>query len=387
MKRKRTIFTFLVCLIVATVMLVGCTVEEPAPSPAPTPTPEPTPAPEPAPEPEPEPEPAPAPEPEPEPEPEILELTISSHNPPEGPPGESIDAWAAWVEEQTGGTPEMTVYHGGALLSGEEAFRGTQTGICDVAYYVMDRQQGFLLNMVMALPFMGFPDQRTTGLIYGDLLDEFPEMVNEWEGRDVKLVAWMMMPGTQIHNTVREIRTPADLEGLSIHCAEAANAEVVEAAGGIAAELDIADMYMSLETGLLDGIFNHFPVLFIFGVIELPTYHTIFGDGINMNAMCIIMNNDVFNALPSDIQDIIDESGPVWHDMFLGADLGFQGFTKGLCEEAGHSFVYLTPEEIGVWRDLVKDTVHQDWLDECEAAGLPGQAIYDRALELIEEYK
>jgi TRAP-type C4-dicarboxylate transport system substrate-binding protein len=240
--------------------------------------------------------------------------------------------------------------------------------------------------MVISLPFMGYPDQRTTGLIYRDLLNEFPAMSEEWEGRNVKPVAWMMMPGTHLHNMVKEVRTPEDLAGMSIHCAEAVNVEVVEAAGGTAAELDIADMYMSLETGLLDGIFNHFPVLQIFGVIELPNYHTIFGDGINKNAMLIIMNNDVFNSLPPDVQAIIEESGPVWHDMFLEADLGFQGFTMGVCQEAGHEFVYLTPEEIAVWQDLVKNTVHQDWIDECEAAGLPGQAVYDRALELIAEY-
>ena len=72
--------------------------------------------------------------------------------------------------------------------------------------------------------------------------------------------------------------------------------------------------------------------------------------------------------------------------MFLEADLGFQGFTTGMCIDRGDSFVYLTPEEIEVWRDLVKDTIHQDWIDECEDAGLPGQEVYDRALELIEEY-
>lgn len=318
---------------------------------------------------------------------EITELTVNDHNPPDQPPSDSMDAWAAWVEEQTGGTPEITVYHGGALLSGEDAFRGTQERICDVAYYVLDRQQGFLLNMVISLPFMGWPDQRTTGLIYRDLLDEFPEMVEEWEGRDVKLVGWMMMPGTQLHNMVKDIRTPADMAGMSFHCAEAVNAEVVEAAGGVAAELDIADMYMSLETGLLDGIFNHFPVLFVYAVIDLPTYHTIFGDGINMNAMCIIMNNDVYNDLSSDVQDVIDESGPIWHDIFLESDIGFQMFTMGMCIDRGDSFVYLTPEEIEVWVDLVRETVHQEWIDECEAEGLPGQEVYDRTLELIEEYK
>ena len=57
----------------------------------------------------------------------------------------------------------------------------------------------------------------------------------------------------------------------------------------------------------------------------------------------------------------------------------------GLAQEAGQEFVYLTPEQIAVWQDLVRDTIHQSWIDECEAAGLPGQAVYDRALELIAE--
>ena len=319
-------------------------------------------------------------------EPSLTELTVSDHNPPEGPPGETLDAWAAWVGENSAGTLELTVFHGAALLTGEEAFRGTQTGICDVAYYVLDRQQGFLLNLIMTLPFMGFPDQAKTAQIYQDLMDEFPEMVEEWEGRDVRIVSFIMMPGTHLHNDVREIITPEDLAGLSIHGAEAALVEVIEAAGGTAAELDIADMYMSLETGLLDGVFNHFPVLFIFGVIESMQYHTIFGDGINKTPMMIVMNNDIYNDLPAEAQSAIDNSAPFWAEIFLEADLGFQGFTMGLAQEAGQEFIYLTPEQIAVWQDLVRDTIHQSWIDECEAAGLPGQAVYDRAIELIEEY-
>jgi TRAP-type C4-dicarboxylate transport system substrate-binding protein len=312
---------------------------------------------------------------------------VNSHNPPEGPPGETLEAWAAWVEEHCKGRVELDIIHGGALLKGEEAFRGTQTNVCDVAYYALDREQGFLLNLVMQLPFMGWPDQRATGLIYGDLLDGLPEVVEEWEGRDVKLVGWMMMPGTHIHNTVKEIKTPEDIKGMSFHCAEAMLTDMLEAAGGTGAELDISDMYMSLQTGLLDGIMNHFPVLVVFGVWELPTYHTVFDDGINMTPMMIIMNNDVFNGLPSDIQKIFLDSGQIWHDMFLEADLAFQGISTGMCLEAGHNFTHLTPEEIAVWSDLIRGTVHEAWIAECEAAGLPGQAVYEKALELIEEYK
>jgi TRAP-type C4-dicarboxylate transport system substrate-binding protein len=321
-------------------------------------------------------------------EPEVISLVVNDHNAAEGPPGESIEAWAAWVEEQSGGRVELDIIHGGALLAGDEAFRGTQTNVCDVGYYVLDRQDGFLLSLVTQLPFMGWPDQRTTGLIFGDLFDEFPEMVNEWEGQDVKLIGWMMMPGTHLHNTVKEVRTPDDIVGMSFHCAESMLTDMVEAAGGTSAELDIADMFTSLQTGLLDGIMNHFPVLVIFGVWELPTYHTVFGDGINMSPMCIIMNNDVFNGLPADIQQIFLDSGPIWHDIFLESDLAFQGVSLGMCVDAGHTITYLTDEEIQVWVDAIRQPVIDGWLADCEAAGLTSaQEIYDRTLELIEEYK
>ncbi len=320
-------------------------------------------------------------------EPEVYHLIVNDHNPPEGPPGESIEAWADWVEEQCAGRVELEIIHGGALLTGEEAFRGTQTNVCDVAYYALDRQDGFLLNLVTQLPFMGWPDQRTTGQIYMQLLSEFPEMVNEWEGQDVKLIGAMMMPPTHLHNTVKEVRTPADIEGMSFHCAESMLTDMVEAAGGTAAELDIADMYTALQTGLLDGIMNHFPVLVIFGVWELPTYHTVFGDdGINMTPMYIIMNNDVFNGLPADIQQIFLDSGQIWHDIFLEGDLAFQGVATGMCLDAGHTFTYLTPEEIAVWRDAIREPVIDKWEADCADAGLTSaEAIYDRALELIAE--
>jgi hypothetical protein len=52
------------------------------------------------------------------------------------------------------------------------------------------------------------------------------------------------------------------------------------------------------------------------------------------------------------------------------------------CEENNHTMTYLTPEEIAVWRDACKATIQDAWIAEAEAAGLPGQEVYDRCLEL-----
>jgi TRAP-type C4-dicarboxylate transport system substrate-binding protein len=315
--------------------------------------------------------------------PEIISLTVNDHNPAESPPGQSLDVWAAWVEEQSGGRMDLTVHHGQALLTGEEAFRGTETGVVDIAHYALDRQDGFILNGVVTLPFMGLPDQRTTGQLYWQLMDEFREMRDEWG--DVKPIGAMMMPGTHIHNNKRDVVTPDDLKGLQLHCAEAMNARAAEAAGATSVEIDIADMAMSLNTGLIDGVLNHFPVTFVFGALEFLTHHTIFGDGgINMTPMFVIMNQDVFDDLPRDMRDIMEASGQIWHDTFLEADLGFQGFTMGQAQEMGHSFIQLTPEQIAVFFNLVKGPVHDGWLAECDSEGLPGQEVYDRLKELTQ---
>jgi TRAP-type C4-dicarboxylate transport system substrate-binding protein len=304
---------------------------------------------------------------------------VNDHNPPQSTVAAAWDIWAQWVEEQSAGRLKVTVIHGGALLTGDEAYRGTQSGVCDVAHYVVDREDGFLLNLIMALPFLGWSEQHVEGK-YMTLLDEFPEMSAEWEG--VKIIGMMMMPPTHLHNIVKEVKTPADLAGMKIMGAEAMTVEAVGAAGATAVEIGIMDMTPSLQTGLIEGVINHFPVCGIFGALELLKYHTVFGGGgINMTPMFAIMNTAKFNSLPADLQKILIDSGQMWTD--TQAELDVQSMEQALAMCEGHTFTNLTPEQIKVWYDLVKAPIHDKWIAECEAAGLPGQEVYDRALELV----
>lgn len=366
--RKRLIMTASICLILMVAVLAlapSCAEPAPAPTPAPTPTPAP----------------APTPTPAPAPAPEVIELTFNDHNPPPSGPAQSYDYWAQKVEEESGGRLKITVIHGGALFTGDEVYRAVQTGACDGGHYVVDREDGFLLNLLMTLPFMGWPEQHVEDK-YQVLLDEFPEMQAEWEG--VNVMHFMMMPPTHIHTVDKVIKTPDDIAGVKIFCAEATLAEIVKAVGGTAVELGIMDMTPSVQTGVVEGVLNHFPVLKVFGTLELTKCHTVFGDGgINITPMFTIMNTEVLNSLPPDLRDVLLTTGHYWFDKFKELDAADITSSVAYCEENNHTFTNLTPEEVAVWYDLVKEPLHDAWIAECEAAGLPGQAIYDRALELI----
>ena len=187
--------------------------------------------------------------------PDVYDLVFNDHNPAGTGPALAQDYWAEQIENESGGRINISVIHGGALFAGDEVLRAVQTGGCAGGHYVVDREQGFLLNLVMTLPFMGWPDQHVEN-IFWTLMDEYPEFADEWEG--VTIIGFMMMPPTHIHTTDLAISTPDDIKGVKIFCAEAASAQIMDAVGATAVEMGIMDMTPSVQTGVVDGVHNHF---------------------------------------------------------------------------------------------------------------------------------
>ena len=313
----------------------------------------------------------------------VYHLVFNDHNPPGSGPALAQDYWAEQVMLESEGRLDIEIIHGGGLFGGDEVYRAVETAGCDGGHYVADRAEGFLLSTIMSLPFMGWPEQHVEEA-YQTLLDEFDEMQDEWEG--VTILVFMMMPPTHIHTSGAVIETPADIEGLKMMGAEASLVEALNAMGATGIAFDIMDMTPSVETNLIQGVMNHFPVLNVFGTLASLTSHTVFGDGgINISPMFEIINTEVLESLPGSLQDILLDSGHYWYDEFKMHDDADQQLCWDICETDNHTMVYLTPAEIQEWYDLVKDVVHEAWIDEAEAAGLPGQEVYDRALELIAE--
>jgi TRAP-type C4-dicarboxylate transport system substrate-binding protein len=313
----------------------------------------------------------------------VYHLVFNDHNPPGTGPALAQDYWAEQVMLESEGRLEIEIIHGGGLFGGDEVYRAVETGACDGGHYVADRAEGFLLSTIMSLPFMGWPGQHVEDA-YQTLLDEFDEMADEWEG--VTILAFMMMPPTHIHTSGAEIYTPADMEGLKMVGAEASLVEALNAMGATGIAFDIMDMTPSVETNLIQGVMNHFPVLMVFGTLELLTCHTIFGDGgVNVSPMFEIMNTEVLESLPGSLQDILLNSGHYWFDKFYELDAADIAGSMQFALDNNHTMIELTDAQIAVFRDAVKNAVHQAWIDEAEAAGLPGQEVYDRAMELISE--
>ena len=301
-------------------------------------------------------------------------LTANDPNPTGSPPALAMDAWAAQIAQQSDGRLKVTVSHDATLLSMDKWFTGVQTGMADFGMYVPAISDGLLLNNVMNLPFMGWPDEHATAQIYWDLLAAHPEMQAEWVG--LRVVGLTVMPGTHIHNVLREVRAPADLYGMKTMAAEGVLADSARAAGAIGVQVDFTKMGDALASGNVEAVINFFGVLAAYNVLEPLKYHTMFGaGGINMDPLVIIMNSDVYGNLPKDLQSIVDAAGSTFQESFDAPALTAAAIAEA--QAWGHDFVQLTPDEVAVWYDLVKSPVLDQWIATAQAAGLPGQAVFD----------
>lgn len=315
----------------------------------------------------------------------VIKLTISDHNPPFTPPGKAIAVWVEKVNEMGKGKLELTLHGGGALLSGTEAYRGVQSNVVDGAHYVVDTREDFILNLITGLPFMGWPDRWVAEDMYQQLLDKSEALREEWKG--VTIISFMMMPGTHLHMAKKSVITPDDLKGQKIMGAETMLNAVMEAAGATPVHMDIGDMAPSLNTGLINGIMNHINVVKVFGALEHVPYHTYYGGGITFTPLYLIMNTKKLNSLPPDLKQLILDSGNIWHDTFKQMEVGFGAACMEEAKKLKHTFNYLTPEQVAVWYDLVREPVHNKWIRDADAKGRPGKEVYNMALELIKNYK
>ena len=55
-----------------------------------------------------------------------------------------------------------------------------------------------------------------------------------------------------------------------------------------------------------------------------------------------------------------------------------------VCKEQGKTFIYLTPEEIAIWKETAKPA-HKKWIDTYSNLG-PTQEIYDELVRIVKEY-
>lgn len=303
----------------------------------------------------------------PAPEPETIEIKFSTWHVPAG--AECADVWDPMLKElesRSNGRITATPYYGGALGAGEEHYDIVADGLSDMGYFTASWTPGrFPLSDVLSMPvFVGGKD------VAVDIGNAMYEHILHQEYPDVKVLNLNGCVQSYFWTT-KPVRTLEDVKGLRMRSPGGLQTYMIEALGAEPVFMPLGEVYLSMETGVIDGIVTCPQLYYAYNLQEVADYAVIASFG--CVAEGVIMNQDSFEKMPGDLKNVIEEvtANPFRLTGGLSVE-AIDDIMKKLAD-AGVEFYELPPDEADRWNALFTEEVVKKWVDQMEAKGLPGK--------------
>lgn len=149
----------------------------------------------------------------------------------------------------------------------------------------------------------GIDNAQLGSAVLNTMYKEIPEVAAEYEG--VHVLALHGTSASPISTANVKIESPSDFTGLRLRVAGTIPTLYVDALGASATALPTSDVYDNLSKNALDGMLNDWHNIDCFNLYEPIKY--CMNVSLNMTASGVLMNEGSYNALPSDLQEIIDK--------------------------------------------------------------------------------
>ncbi len=277
------------------------------------------------------------------------------------------------IEKRTNGRVKIDFFPGAILTPPAQTYDNVLKGIADMgetfASYTMGR---FPLTEVIDLP-LGYTSATQGTRLANAFFKKFKP--KEFDG--VK-VLWLHTAGPQDIFTKKPVTRLEDMKGLKIR-STGTSAAIVLALGAAPVGMSMGEAYDAIARGVANGVVA--PVESIKGwkLGEVVSYGAV-SDSRHTNAAIIIMNKNKWNALPPDIQKIIDQVSEefVEKQARLWEDLDKEGLE--FLNQKGGKLNVLSPQEDARWKTRLKPIL-DDYVARMKAKGLPG----DEALKFCME--
>jgi tripartite ATP-independent transporter DctP family solute receptor len=218
----------------------------------------------------------------------------------------AMDSFAAEVAERTGSELTLTTFHNGVLGSQPDAIEQLRLGVLDFGEFSLGPFGTSVPEAnVVSLPFI-FP---SIPAMYEMMDGEVGEAISEgMRARGVEPLGWYDAGARSFYNSVRPINTPADVEGLKIRVmSNDLFVQMVESMDGNATPMAFAEVYQSIQTGVVDGAENNPPSYESTSHFEVAQYYSLTEHLIIPECLC--MSKITFDSLSPEFQQILREAG------------------------------------------------------------------------------
>ncbi len=293
--------------------------------------------------------------------------------------------WAERVAEASEGRIAIDIYPSMQLGGAPPGlYDQAREGVVDLVWTLPGYTPGrFPLIEVFELPFVAASAEATSQAAHA-YYEAHADAVFE----DVHvLLVHVHAPGT-FHIRGQSITAVEDLAGLKVRAPSRVSNSALAALGATPVGMPVPEVPQALSRGVIDAALLPWEVALALRTHELVDHHTEIHAprGLYTAVFLFAMNLDAYEALPQDLQDVLDaQSG-----LPLAAEIGqlwdeAEASGRAAAVEAGNQIDAVTDPEVARWHEATRPVI-DDWVAEMDAQGHGGSDLLAEARALIEQY-
>ena len=351
MKMKRLLFVVLSAVIIGGLVLSGCA--EPAPTPTPSSAPTTTQAPD-----------------------KVTKLVFNNWGPPPeiGRSSQGFEDFANAFEELTGGRYEVEVIHGGALAGILESYDVVESGLADISMFIaQDVDKPFKMTDVISLPWTQIPCDIATKAWHEVKMAGYLDK----EYSDVKLLYMFASASADDLFMIDPIESLADLQGVKIATGGGSRQDLLKGIGAVPVFAPPPEVYPMLQKGIVSGVLSSGYGLTISHYDEFVKY-LIEPMRLFRVAQVVAMNLDLYNSMPDDIKQVVDDMAADPKYALTSADSytkEYADILEGWLGTTG-SIIQLNEEDTATLESVCAE-IFENWIADREAEGWPAKEVVD----------
>ena len=314
----------------------------------------------------------------------VYELTVSMHDGSQTLKGLYMQEWADNLREATNGRLDITVVAGGALASSDTVVEAMETGVCDIAMvYTTKYDALFTLTNGVALPMLGIGSAQEATDVLWDLYEQSPDMKAEY---DNYVPVHIYSNGPSYFHFVNEpVNTFDGISGLKMRSGGGSMTDFITYCGGAPMNIATNELYESIEKGMLDGNVCNGSQMASWNLAEVETY---FMDmPLFVGVWMTLMNKEVFEGLPQDLQDAIMASGGRQGSQKLATylqDENDEGYEDAIANHNGE-WIPVEQTEVDKFYEAAM-SYNKAWIEKHTTADFDAQAYYDLVMKFAADH-
>jgi len=309
----------------------------------------------------------------------VVKLKYSDFYPPVHPNAKLADAWCKEIEKRTNGRVAFNHYAGNTLTPPTQTYDSVTKGIADVGTSLMAYSAGrFPLTEVLSRP-LGY----TSGYQATKLANAYLKKFQPKEFADTK-VMYLHGTGPGLFHTKKAITSTDDLKGLRLK----SNAELMDlppVVGALPVSLPITETYDALQRGIIDGVTLPMEALKGWKIAELVKATLLNYAFAYTASQYVVMNKDKWDALPKDVQQIIEQVNEEWMEKQAKLWDQLDKEAQEYAVSKGVKMVQVSKEEQAKWAPKVRPLL-DSYVRDVTKKGLPGEDAVNFCLEYIKTH-